>query len=114
VEVRAVLRVRDDGFVVAEVGLADGVAVVRLMGDLDASVAFVLAEQLAELEDKKPDRLIFDMAAVGFMDCAVADVLFGAARSMLPGGKPVIRSPGPLVRRLLTLTGLDTQCELAG
>jgi anti-anti-sigma factor len=109
-----VVQVRDEGFVVAEVGLADGTAVVRLLGDLDASVAFVLAEQMAELEDKKPDRLIFDMAAVGFLDCAAAGVIFGVARAMLPGTKPVIRSPGPLVRKLLTLTDLDTQCELAG
>jgi anti-sigma B factor antagonist len=109
-----VLRVRDGGLVVAEIGLADGVAVVRLLGDLDASVAFVLAEELAGLEDKKPDRLVFDMAAVGYLDCAAAGVLFGAARSMLPeGNKPVICSAGPLVRKLLELTGLDTQCELA-
>jgi anti-sigma B factor antagonist len=110
----AVLRVRDDGFVVAENGLADGVAVVRLVGDLDVSVAFALAEELAGLEDRKPDRLIFDMAAVDYLDCAAAGVLFGVARSVLPGTKPVIRSPGPLVRKLLELAGLDTQCELAG
>lgn len=104
---------RDDGFAVAEVGLADGTAVVRLLGDLDVTVAAALSLQLADLEDKKPDRLIFDMAAVGFLDCSAAGVMFAAARSMLPGRKPVIRAPGPLVRRLLELTGLDAQCELA-
>lgn len=109
------LQERDSGFAVAEIGLADGTAVVRLLGDLDASVAFELAEQLAGLADKQPDRLVFDMAAVQFLDCAAAGMLFGAARSMLAdGNKPVICSPGPLVRKLLQLTGLDTQCELAG
>lgn len=77
-------------------------------------MAAALSEQLADVKDKKPDRLIFDMAAVGFLECAAAGVMFCAARSILPGGKPVIRSPGPLVRTLLELTSLDTQCELAG
>lgn len=107
------LRQRDDGLAVAEVGFADGTAVVRLLGDLDATVAATLSQRLADLQDKKPDRLIFDMAAVDFLDCAAAGVMFAAARSMLPGRKPVIRAPGPLVRRVLELTDLDTQYELA-
>lgn len=109
------LRERDNSRAVAEIGLADGTAVVCLAGELDASVAFVLAEQLADLKDKQPDRLIFDMAAVSFLDCAAAGVLFGAARSILPDGtRPVIASAGSQVRTLLELAGLDTQCELAG
>lgn len=104
---------RDDHFVVAEIAFADGTAVVRLHGELDITVASALGQQLAELADKKPDRLVFDMAAVGFLDCAAARVLFRASRAMLPDGKPVVRSPCPLVRTLLELTGWDTQCELA-
>jgi anti-sigma B factor antagonist len=109
-----VLSERDTAFVAAEVEIADGTAVVRLRGDLDASMTSALSEQLAALEDKKPDLLIFDMTAVGFLDCAAAGVMFRAARSILPGGKPVICSPSPRVRTLIELTGLDTQCELAG
>jgi anti-anti-sigma factor len=99
--------------VAAEIEIADGTAVVRLLGDLDITVAAALWQQLAELEAKKPDRLVFDMTAVSFLDCAAARVLFRASRSMLPGEKPVIRSPCPLVRTLLKLTGWDTQCKLA-
>jgi anti-anti-sigma factor len=110
-----VLRERGSGVGVAEIGLAEGTAVVRLVGELDASVAVALAGQLTDLRDKAPDRLVFDMAAVGFLDCAAARVLFGAARSILPGGaRLVICSAGPQVRTLLELVGLDTQCELAG
>jgi anti-anti-sigma factor len=108
------LSERDDHSVVAEIEFADGTAVVRLLGDLDITVASALWQQLAELADKKPDRLVFDMTAVGFLDCAAARVLFRASRVMLPDGKPVIRSPCPLVRTLLERTGWDTQCELAG
>jgi anti-anti-sigma factor len=110
-----VLLEREDSFAVAQIEFADGTAVVRILVDLDVSVTFVLAEQMAELAHKKPDRLVFDMAAVGYVDCASADVLFGAARSILPGGnKPVICSPAPVVRRLLEVADLDTQGELAG
>lgn len=101
-------------FAAIEVDIADGTALVSLRGDMDASMASALADLLAGLGNKKPGRLIFDMATVGYLDCATAGVMFRAARSMLAGGKPVIRSAGPLVRRLLELTGLDTQCELAG
>lgn len=103
---------RGDASAFAECGLADSTAVVRLRGELDVTVAAALSQQLADLAAKKPDGLIFDMAAVSFLDCAAAAVMFAAARSMLPGTKPVIRSPAPLVRRLLELTGMDTQCEL--
>lgn len=98
------LRERDSGGGIAEIGLTDSTAVVRLAGELDASVAFALAEQLADLEGKEPDRLIFEMAAVSFLDCAAAGVLFGAARSILPAGtRPVIASAGPRACTLLEL-----------
>lgn len=107
------LRHRDERFVIVEVEIADGAAVVRLRGELDVTMVSALSEQLAGLKDKKPDRLIFDMAAVDYLDCAAARVMFAAARSVLGGGQPVICSPQPIVHRLLELTGLDTQCELA-
>jgi anti-anti-sigma factor len=95
-----VLRERDSGGGIAEIGLTDSTAVVRLAGELDASVAFALAD----LEGKEPDRLIFEMAAVSFLDCAAAGVLFGAARSILPAGtRPVIASAGPRACTLLEL-----------
>lgn len=94
------LRERDSGGGIAEIGLTDSTAVVRLAGELDASVAFALAD----LEGKEPDRLIFEMAAVSFLDCAAAGVLFGAARSILPAGtRPVIASAGPRACTLLEL-----------
>jgi hypothetical protein len=40
--------------------------------ELDVAVAPALAQQLADLADKKPDQLIFDITAVGFLDCAAA------------------------------------------
>jgi anti-anti-sigma regulatory factor len=54
------------------------------------------------------------MAGVGFIDCAAARLIAGAGRFLPRGQRPVIRRPGPLVRRILELTGLDAYCEIEG
>ena len=72
-----------------------------------------LTEHLTQPAGNEPGQLVFDMAQVDFLDEAAAAVIFTAARSLLPTGvKPVIRSPGRPVRRLLQRTGLDQQCKL--
>ncbi len=53
-----------------------------------------------------------DLAGAHFMDCGSAR-LIATAGHWLPGSpRPVIRHPGPGVRRILELTGLDAQCEI--
>jgi anti-anti-sigma factor len=96
-----------------DVDIADGTAVIKLYGDLDLPVRSALEERLAEVAAKKPDVLVYDLAAVTFLDCGTAAVLVRAARLLPSGKEPVLRSACPLVRRVLTLTRLDTQCELA-
>jgi anti-anti-sigma factor len=86
-------------------------AVVSVRGDLDVSAAAELSGILALALAAEPTRLIVDMSHVSFLDCFAACAVFAAARS-LPEGQPVIRSPRPVVRRLLELTGLDAQCIL--
>jgi anti-sigma B factor antagonist len=86
-------------------------AVVSVRGDLDVSAAAELAEVLAQIVSGEPRRFVFDMAHAGFLDCFAAHAMLAAAQSV-PGGRLVIRSPRPIVRRLLELTGLDTQCIL--
>jgi len=83
-------------------------------GNLDITVNGALSERLAEVMEKKPARLIFDLGGVEYIDCAAARALLAAARSLPDGQRPVIRSAGPLVRRLLAVTGLDAQCVLDG
>ena len=106
-----------DGYassVLVDVEITDGTAVIMVCGDLDITVNAALSERLAEIMQKKPARLIFDLGGVEFMDCAAARMLLSAARSLPDGQRPVIRSAAPLVRRLLAVTGLDTQCVLDG
>lgn len=83
---------------------------VVIRGDLDLCSTPSLAARLGPVLASRPRRLVFDLARVGFIDCAAARLITSTSRS-LPG-RPVIRSPGPLVRRVLELTGLDSRCEI--
>lgn len=86
------------------------VTTVVIRGDLDLSSTPALAARLAPVLASGPRRLVFDLAQAGFIDCAAARLITGTSRA-LPG-RPVIRAPGPLVRRVLELTGLDSHCEI--
>jgi anti-anti-sigma factor len=88
-------------------------AVIRLRGELDVTVRNTLAELLAPLAGLGLGRLVIDLNQVDFLDCATAAVIFDAARRALPPGEmPVVRAQRGLVRRLLQLTGWDSQCVL--
>ena len=48
------------------------------------------------------------------MDCGSARLIAAAGQWLPDGGRLVIRRPGPGVRRVLELTGLDACCEIEG
>jgi anti-sigma B factor antagonist len=89
-----------------------GTVTVVLSGELDLVTASFLGQHLARLVDQRPQHLVFDMARVGFIDCAAARLIVGTGRSLPAGRRPVIRSPSAAVRRILMLTGLDAHCEI--
>ena len=89
-----------------------GAITVVLRGDLDISSRRWLAERLAETTGQQPWRLVVDMAEVGFADCASVRLIVATGRSLPGGSRPVISRPQPVVRRVLTVTGLDMLCDL--
>lgn len=89
-----------------------GTVIVRLSGDLDIVNRRWLARCLAETVEQQPLRLVFDMAEVGFADCASVRLIVGTGRSLPAGCRPVISGPRPVVRRVLRVTGLDTLCDM--
>jgi anti-anti-sigma factor len=89
-----------------------GTVIVLLSGELDIGNRCWLARRLAEIVEQQPRRLVFDMAEVGFADCASVRLIVGTARSLPDRSRPVISRPGPVVRRVLQVTGLDTRCDL--
>ena len=56
--------------------------------------------------------LVFDLSGTRFMDCGSARLIAAAGQWLPAGGRPVIRRPKPVVRRVLELTGLDMHCEI--
>lgn len=104
----------DSDRVTIEVETHPGTITIIVRGELDLVTMPFLAEQLTLVLRNKPGRLVFDLTGTYFMDCGSAR-LVAEARQGLPGGqRPVIRRPGPGVRRILELTGLDAYCEIEG
>jgi len=80
-----------------------GVPIVAVSGDLDISNADALEATVASIVARRPERLVFDLAQLRFMDSAGIAVLLGAAAKVQ---SVHIRNPTPAVRRVVELTGL--------
>jgi anti-anti-sigma factor len=100
--------------VTIEVEDCPGTITLIVRGELDLVTIPLLAEQLTLVLRNKPDRLVFDLAGTYFMDCGSARLVAEAGQGLPGGRRPVIRRPGPGVRRILELTGLDAYCEIEG
>ena len=81
---------------------------VRLGGELDLSVADFLRNSLEESLDSEPARnIVFNLSKVSFIDSSVLGVLLGRYKRVSKnGGKVIIVSPPPQVRKILELSGL--------
>lgn len=84
----------------------DGVLTVTIRGELDVATTPVLSGYLAQALRERPRLVVFDLAGVEFMDCAAVTAI--RTCGAMPGApRLVLRHPRPVVRRLLSLTGLD-------
>jgi anti-sigma B factor antagonist len=101
-----------DGRITIEVEARPGVTTIVVKGELDLVTMPYLATRLTLALRDRPGRLVFDLSGTHFMDCGSARLIAGAGQRLPGGGRPVIRRPGPGVRRVLELTGLDAHCEI--
>jgi anti-anti-sigma factor len=87
----------------------DGVvATVAVRGEIDVSTVGVLSQCLGNVADRGPERLIIDLAEVGFMDSS-ALAAFVRVRKALPQECPVVfRSARGQARQVFELTGLGS------
>jgi anti-anti-sigma factor len=84
------------------------VATVTVLGELDISTVDILSHALDKLARQSPERLVVDMAGVGFMDSSGLHA-FVRVRKVLPAGCPiVVRSPQRGVRQVFQLTGMTS------
>jgi anti-sigma B factor antagonist len=81
-----------------------GVPVIALSGELDSSNVASVEETVASIAAERPERLIFDLSELRFMDSAGISVLIGAAAKV---EAVHLRAPSQAVRRVIELTGLS-------
>jgi anti-sigma B factor antagonist len=81
-----------------------GVPLVTLSGELDTSNVASLEEAVASITAAHPQRLIFDLSGLRFMDSAGIAALIGAASKV---DTVHLREPSQMVRRVIELTGLS-------
>jgi anti-anti-sigma factor len=81
----------------------DGVPIIRLSGEIDMSNVDALRRTIEPVVARAPDRVIFDLSTLSFMDSSgIALLLQVSAKS-----KSVrVRKPSPLVQRMIDATGL--------
>ena len=90
---------------------ADNVVVeVMLIGEIDFTDVPSLSRYLRRILGRSPSGVVFDLAGVRFLDCAAAQTIVGTGRMLSDGQRLVLRNPRPMVRRLLSVTGLDARC----
>lgn len=88
--------------------VVEGDPVVSVVGDVDLVTAGVLRQALAEALEVSP-RLVVDVGRVTFIDSSGLSALADAHRKACDeGGAVRLRSPSPMLKRLLEITRLDT------
>lgn len=86
---------------------ADGVATVRVAGDLDAFTSPQLRTALCELEAQGARHVTLDIGRTDFVDSTGLSVLVGGLKRLRDsGGDMVVKSPTASTLRLFDITGL--------
>lgn len=83
----------------------EGVPIVSVSGELDTSNAATLEARIVPVAAENPERLVFDLSELRFMDSAGIAVLVGVAAKV---GAVQLRNPSQIVRRVVELTGLTS------
>jgi anti-sigma B factor antagonist len=81
-----------------------GVPIVTITGELDSSNASSQEAAIASIAAAHPERLIFDLSGLRFMDSAGIAVLVGIAATV---DSVQLRDPSHTVRRVIDVTGLS-------
>ena len=85
----------------------DSVVVVAAAGEIDALSAPQFAVAVQDHTATAPE-LAIDFSAVTFMDSSGLSVLASAVSERGDGSPIRVRGASPMVRRLLTMSGIDT------
>jgi anti-sigma B factor antagonist len=83
---------------------AGGVPVIKLSGEIDMSNVELLRTSIEPAITRAPDRVIFDLSALEFMDSSGIALLLNVAAAATA---VEIRQPSAIVRRIVEATGLS-------
>lgn len=84
----------------------DGTASVALEGELDLASAKQMEERLMAIEDRRPKRLIIDLARLAFIDSTGLRLLLQAdARAREQEHELVLRPGDAAIQRVFEVTG---------
>src|SRR5271165_6388323 len=81
-----------------------GNPIVHLAGELDMSNVDAVGSALADVIDRDPELLVFDLADLTFMDSSGLALLLHAVHR---AGSLEVRRPTEIVRRVIDATGLS-------
>jgi anti-sigma B factor antagonist len=82
----------------------DGVPVISLAGELDLTNVEEVRTAIKPALGGHDDKIVFELGELTFLDSAGLALLVSAARQ---AHQVELRNPAPIVRRLVTLTGLS-------
>ena len=87
----------------------NGTSVAVLSGEIDHHNAKELRSQLDRyIISAKPAELVMDFGNITFMDSSGIGLIMGRCRLMQEcGGKLVVHSPQPYIKRVLKLSGIE-------
>ncbi|MBD8608708.1 STAS domain-containing protein [Aeromicrobium sp. CFBP 8757] len=81
--------------------------VVELSGDIDVETARTLRAHIVDRFDESPVRLVIDLSDVAFMDSSGLGALVSGWQLTRDAGRFRIAGANPIVRRVLSITGLE-------
>jgi anti-sigma B factor antagonist len=90
--------------------VANGTATVLVQGEIDIATAPDLRRALAEAMVASPNQLVVDLAATTFLDCSGIAAIVDAHRRAPASCQIVLRSPAPIIRKVIELIGIDQIC----
>ncbi|MGN6793490.1 MAG: STAS domain-containing protein [Streptosporangiaceae bacterium] len=87
--------------------------ILRLRGELDVSNHDDLRAVIYQLLETGPLPVVVDLSGLTFADCGGMAVLIAVRNRLAVHGFDLrVTAPQPIVRRLLTVTGMDTLLHL--
>lgn len=92
-------------------------AVITLRGELDYLTAPAAVECVGAVLDRRPARLVLDLAGLSFIDSYglnVMRVIIKARHALAFENRLILRAPAAGIRRVLELTGMDQICVIDG